>query len=185
MDDLTHAPFIAGDPSEVPRYFSLAQRIGRIRYFVYLLSGMLGASALLLMIYILCLALPPNFARLVFDVSQVLLKNILMPMIFFIMVIRRLHDINLKGWWSLTVLIPYVVAPALVPFATVILLMVPGSEGSNRFGLPPRDNGPALKVAAIVLPLCLFMLFFALRNAPTHAERLSPNGSGSLKSYGS
>lgn len=184
MDDLTHAPAISGDPSEVPRYFSLSQRIGRIRYLVYLLSGMLCASAMLLMVYVLCLSLPPNLARLFFDVSQVLLKNILMPMIFFVMVIRRLHDINFKGWWCLAVLVPYVIAPALVPFATVILLLVPGSEGNNRFGPAPRASGPALKVAAIVLPLCLFLLFFALRNSPSHQDSLPLGGAGQLRSYG-
>ncbi|HWU83824.1 MAG TPA: DUF805 domain-containing protein, partial [Rhodocyclaceae bacterium] len=156
MDDFTHAPAASLDSSEVPHYFSLSQRIGRLRYFVYILSGMVVSSALLLLIYLFCLILPPELARLLFNVSLVLIKNILMPMIVFVMTIRRLHDIDFKGWWALLV---------VVPFLSAILLLVPGSAGNNRFGKPPRANGPAVKLAAIFLPLGLFMLFFALRNS--------------------
>lgn len=40
---------------------------------------------------------------------------------------RRLHDINLSGWWQLSFIL---VIPA------VILLLWPSDEGSNRFGAP-------------------------------------------------
>lgn len=174
MDDLTHAPAIAGDSSEVPRYFSLSQRIGRVRYFVYILSGMLCSSALLLMVYLLCLTLPLPLARLVFDVSLVLIKNIAMPMIVVVMTIRRLHDIDFKGWWALLI---------VIPFLTAILLLIPGSAGNNRFGPPPRSNGPSVKLAAILMPLTLFILFFALRNAPPKQGAAEPPGHGSLQRY--
>ncbi len=57
--------------------------------------------------------------------------------------VKRLHDIDVSGWWSVAVFaIPYV-AP---PMATLALLLTtltiigrrPGSNGSNRYGAQPR-----------------------------------------------
>lgn len=45
--------------------------------------------------------------------------------------VRRLHDMNWRGWWALF---------AIVPFATMVALLVgafPGTEGENRFGPEP------------------------------------------------
>lgn len=165
MDDLTPAAPVAADPSEQPRYFSLSQRIGRLRYFVYSISGLLGCSALIVACYTFCLILPPAMGKLVFDISLVLIKAIAMPMVIFIMTIRRLHDMDFKGWWSLL---------AILPFITIILLFIPGSAGANRFGPAPRMNSSSLKMAAIVIPLSLYVLFFALKDAPSGAPQAGP-----------
>jgi uncharacterized membrane protein YhaH (DUF805 family) len=45
---------------------------------------------------------------------------------------RRLHDINMSGWWQLLVLIPYV-----GPLAVFIFTLLPGNQGPNRFGADP------------------------------------------------
>jgi uncharacterized membrane protein YhaH (DUF805 family) len=174
MDDLTHAPAIAGDPSEVPRYFSLSQRIGRLRYFVYVLSGMVCSSILLLMMYLFCLALPLPLAKLVFDVSLVLIKYILIPMIVIVMTVRRLHDIDFNGWWAMLI---------IIPFLNIILLFVPGTASSNRFGPTPRENTAAIKTTAIALPMSLLLLFLGLKDAPTHREQTQTHGSGQLRDY--
>lgn len=50
--------------------------------------------------------------------------------------IRRLHDINLSGWWVLIALIP--VAGTLI---LLIAMMFPGSQEKNRFG--PAVANPA------------------------------------------
>jgi uncharacterized membrane protein YhaH (DUF805 family) len=39
--------------------------------------------------------------------------------------VRRLHDINMSGWWSLLSFFP------LIP---IFLLFRPGTKGQNRFG---------------------------------------------------
>ena|SRR5688572_23428923 len=50
----------------------------------------------------------------------------------FSVIIRRLHDLNRSGWWSLTI---------FIPLANVILgiylIFQPGSPSSNKFGPPP------------------------------------------------
>ena len=75
------------------------------------------------------------------------------PVLFMILVIfwpttavcvKRLHDLNLSGWWMLSVLaVPFisgtihvsVVIIALLPVAA--LSLIPGSRGDNRFGPDP------------------------------------------------
>lgn len=45
--------------------------------------------------------------------------------------VRRLHDINLNGWWLLLLLIP------LGQFVVFIMDCLPGTAGPNRFGPNP------------------------------------------------
>jgi uncharacterized membrane protein YhaH (DUF805 family) len=46
--------------------------------------------------------------------------------------IRRLHDFNLSGWWS----IPFFGLSAFLGIGPLLLLIIPGSKGANRFGSP-------------------------------------------------
>jgi uncharacterized membrane protein YhaH (DUF805 family) len=173
-EDLSPAPPSRRDDSPVPRYLSLSQRIGRVRYFVYSIGGSLFVSAVLLLIYLLCLTLPPSVALVIYNVSAILITKIAIPLIVFVMTIRRLHDIDFKGWWALL---------AIVPFLTVVLLFVPGTQGNNRFGPPPRANSVAVRLAAILLPLGMFLLFFGLKDAPTHQESAARAAEAQLKRY--
>ena len=47
--------------------------------------------------------------------------------------IKRLHDLDLRGWWLLLTLVPVV---SLVLGAG--MQFVPGTAGANRFGADPR-----------------------------------------------
>ncbi len=46
---------------------------------------------------------------------------------------RRLHDIGMSGWWQLLLFVPY-----LGGLALFICMLLPGTEGENRFGEQPR-----------------------------------------------
>jgi len=50
--------------------------------------------------------------------------------------IRRLHDTNRSGWWILVVLIPIVGWIWLI-----VLLVLAGDRGPNRYGPPPGEMG--------------------------------------------
>lgn len=45
------------------------------------------------------------------------------------LVVRRLHDSNLSGWWYLLALAPYIGGVALL-----VMMLLPGTPGPNRFG---------------------------------------------------
>ena len=55
---------------------------------------------------------------------------------------RRLHDINISGWWLLLLLItgffPYLITYAQI--GLLILFMIKGTQGKNRFGDDPLKN---------------------------------------------
>ena len=50
--------------------------------------------------------------------------------------IRRLHDQNMSGWWALLNLIPY-----LGGLVLLVLMLIPGTKGPNRFGPDPKQRG--------------------------------------------
>lgn len=127
--------------------FSLSDRLGRVRYLAYCLLGMLACCLILVVIYLLALLLPDALGRLVATGSFIIVKNVMVPMIVFIMSIRRLHDMGFNGWWSLCVLIPY---------ATLLLLVFPGQRESNRFGPPPPPSSPLLGGLCALLLVALF-----------------------------
>lgn len=58
-------------------------------------------------------------------------------------VVRRLHDRDMSGWWYLGMLVA-----AMIPFvgfiasiAFLVLMFLPGTPGPNRFGPDPKDPG--------------------------------------------
>lgn len=60
-----------------------------------------------------------------------LLVIIILSLILCSLVIRRLHDINVSGWWILLILVP--LANIIGP---LFLFFKKGTEGSNRYGTP-------------------------------------------------
>jgi hypothetical protein len=66
--------------------------------------------------------------------------------------VQRLHDIGWSGWLWLLNLVPFVGS-----FFPLVIMVVPGNTGANRYGPPPPPNSTAVKV------LCsLWIVFFAL-----------------------
>lgn len=55
--------------------------------------------------------------------------------------VRRFHDRDMSGWWylglSLAGIIPFV--GFLGSIALLVLMFLPGTQGSNRFGPDPKD----------------------------------------------
>lgn len=60
-------------------------------------------------------------------------------------VVRRLHDRDMSGWWYLGVIVA-----SMIPFvgfiagiAFLVLMFLPGTPGPNRFGPDPKDPANA------------------------------------------
>lgn len=54
--------------------------------------------------------------------------------------VRRLHDINVSGWWLLSAAAPIPVLDVLIVGAQVFCFAKPGTAGDNRYGPNPRDR---------------------------------------------
>ncbi len=55
--------------------------------------------------------------------------------------VQRLHDIGWSGWLWLLNLVPFVGS-----FFPLVIMVVPGNIGANRYGPPPPPNSTAVKV---------------------------------------
>lgn len=51
--------------------------------------------------------------------------------------VRRLHDMNINGWWT--------VAVFLIPLFSLALILTPGNKDHNRFGDTPPKRARTLK----------------------------------------
>jgi uncharacterized membrane protein YhaH (DUF805 family) len=63
--------------------------------------------------------------------------------------VLRLHDFNRSGWWSLVMLVPY-----LGGVASLVVALLPGTEGSNEHGDVPR-KGSWVRLGLSVVVFCL------------------------------
>lgn len=174
----THSPVIGPDNAPAaPRFFALSDRVGRVRYFTYILGALTGCGLLLILIYIAAFLLPVGLGKLVSATSYIMIKSVIFPLIVFVMSIRRLHDLDLSGWWSLL---------ALIPLVPIVLVLIPGKKEANRFGPVPAPNPTSLKLAAIVLPCALVGLYYHMLEINPKARIAEPPAAGAkpgLRSY--
>ncbi|MCK5809897.1 MAG: DUF805 domain-containing protein [Cocleimonas sp.] len=90
-------------------------------------------------------------------VLAVMLASLVINLIFFI---RRLHDINMSGWFSLLFLIPLVNL-----IFGIYALAKKGTEGANRFGstrATPKWEKIVGIIALIILVLYLIVILAAI-----------------------
>jgi uncharacterized membrane protein YhaH (DUF805 family) len=60
-------------------------------------------------------------------------------------VIRRLHDRNMSGWWYLGVIVASMIplVGILASLAFMVLMFLPGTPGPNKYGPDPKDPSGA------------------------------------------
>lgn len=134
-------------------YWSAKGRIGRLRYIAY----STGASILHGTVTAL--------ATGVFGGNQTLLIGSLVALYLALMVfivlcaIKRCHDLNISGWWCLTV---------VVPIITLLFVFAPGTKGGNRFGPPPPPNTTGVKVLGYLVPVIFAIGIIAAIALPSY-----------------
>jgi uncharacterized membrane protein YhaH (DUF805 family) len=124
------------------RVFGTSGRIGRIRYIAYsagvpflivavagvvagLLERVLGAGG--------AVAIP----LLIGAYGTAFVVCVLLT-------IQRCHDFDVTGWLSIVFI--------LVPLAMLLLWIIPGTRGENRYGPPTEPNSALAVIGALVLP---------------------------------
>ena len=86
----------------------------------------------------------------------VILFTLAFLVVSFILYIRRLHDINMSGWWSALILIPL----ANILFSLYVMIRK-GTEGSNNYG-PARPTPQWEKIVGIITLLLLILYLIGI-----------------------
>lgn len=127
--------------------FSAKGRFGRLSYLAWaaLVALVNSAFSAIPMIFIDTPDSPMYMA------ANILVIVVALALLVFgvIFGIRRLHDINLSGWWLLLMLVPVV----NLIFALVMVFKA-GSEEANDFG-PPRFTPGWEKIVGAIFPIIM------------------------------
>ena len=81
-----------------------------------------------------------------------------------IFTVRRLHDLNWSGWWTVAVFVPLVNIVIAIP-----LVFFRGTKGSNKYG-PPRPGTRSQAVLATLLFLIFFGGIIAAISIPAYVD---------------
>lgn len=82
----------------------------------------------------ICALISQTFGSIVTGLL-ILVLSVVTIYVFLIISVRRLHDIDFRGWWLLLSLIPTIGAIAII-----VMECLPGTRGPNRFGEDPLGN---------------------------------------------
>lgn len=87
-------------------------------------------------------ALPPSIQ----DYPILLVLLVAIPYSYwYTVLVRRLHDINLSGWYGLIVIVLMFLGTKIAVFSiayllvVLALLLVPGTKDTNKYGEPPKS----------------------------------------------
>jgi uncharacterized membrane protein YhaH (DUF805 family) len=140
------------------RVFGAAGRIGRVRYIGYTVGLPLlivGLAALVGAVLDRALGAGVTVPLIIGAYAAVLLAYILLT-------IQRCHDFDVSGWLSIVFI--------LVPLAVLLLWIIPGTKGPNRYGPPSEPNSTLAVVGALVLPFVFVAGILAAVAIPAYQD---------------
>ncbi len=147
---------------EKMKYFSLSQRIGRLRYLAYVFGIYLLFAVLAGLGAALGMEQPENQG---FMLIPTLIGYGLLFFYAIVFQVRRLHDLDQSGWWAALSLVP------LVNIALgIYLLFFRGSPQRNRFGPRPRPNTLGVKIAGFAAPVLIVAGILAAVAIPAYQD---------------
>ncbi|TRO13120.1 DUF805 domain-containing protein [Ectopseudomonas mendocina] len=163
-----YAPPQANVAEQLPQYSELkvlgvSGRIGRVRYLGWLMAMTLCFIPIML-IGTGIAAMSSTLAMLALGIV-----SIAAVVIGIFIGVQRLHDIGWSGWLLLVHLIPVVGSV----FA-LLMLIIPGTQGVNRYGPPPPPNSTGVKVLAwlfLLVPVTGIVAAIALPQYQSYVER--------------
>jgi uncharacterized membrane protein YhaH (DUF805 family) len=161
------------------KLFGVDGRIGRLRYLAWSLAMTVAAMLIAGIGMLVAYGLSGMTSLLAIAGGLVaVVAFIAMAVIGIQIGVKRLHDIGWSGWLLLVNLVPVVGSV----FA-IIMLVVPGSAGANRFGPPPPPNSRAVKVLAglwLLVPVIGILAAIAL---PAYQDYVQRGRSAQSSSY--
>lgn len=163
-----YAPPQANVAEQLPQYselkvFSVSGRIGRVRYLGWTMAMLLCMLPMLLL-FAGASAISSALGTLIMAAGV-----IAMIVIGVFIGVQRLHDIGWSGWLWLLNFVPFIGSV----FA-LLMLIIPGTQGVNRYGPPPPPNSTGVKILAwlfLLVPLTGIIAAIALPQYQGYVER--------------
>lgn len=163
-----YAPPQANVAEQLPQYselkvFSVSGRIGRVRYLGWTMAMLLCMLPMLLL-FAGASAISGALGTLIMAAGV-----IAMIVIGVFIGVQRLHDIGWSGWLWLLNFVPFIGSV----FA-LLMLIIPGTQGVNRYGPPPPPNSTGVKILAwlfLLVPLTGIIAAIALPQYQGYVER--------------
>ncbi|WP_236178974.1 MULTISPECIES: DUF805 domain-containing protein [Pseudomonas] len=157
--DSPYAPPRAAVGENLPAFaplkpFSVEGRIGRLRYLAWSMVLSLVTLPIVSVFALIGLGLvsADSTTGLIIGGLFAFFLFLAFAIVGILFSIQRLHDIGWSGWLWLLTLVPFVGS-----FFPLVIMVVPGNTGANRYGPPPPPNSTAVKV------LCsLWIVFIGL-----------------------
>lgn len=161
------------------KIFSARGRLGRVRY--------IGYSVGLMLLTYLAIAVLGGIAAVLGGgdgdslsslggdgpMGLLMMGAIVVPVLLsvvasLLIAIQRLHDFNASGWWVLLMIVPFA---NLILY--LVLLIMPGTQGPNRFDHPPPPNSIGVILLALILPLIFVLGILAAIAIPAYSDYVS------------
>lgn len=157
--DSPYAPPRASVGESLPEFatlkpLSVEGRIGRLRFLAWTMVLSLVTLPIVGVFALLALGLVSGDSTTGLIIGAILACFLFIGFLIvsILFSVQRLHDIGWSGWLWLLNLVPFVGS-----FFPLVIMVVPGNTGANRYGPPPPPNSTAVKV------LCsLWIVFFAV-----------------------
>lgn len=147
------------------KIFTTRSRLGRVRYIGYLVGlGLL--SYLIMAVPILLGSLMENSEVVKWlGGGTIIVVSIFGFVVSILLAIQRLHDFNANAWWSVLMVIP------LASLVLILVLMImPGTQGANRFGNPPPPNTTGVIILALIMPLIVIAGIVVAISIPAYLD---------------
>jgi uncharacterized membrane protein YhaH (DUF805 family) len=147
------------------KWYSSKGRLGRARYFLASIGYYFVFILAMFLVGIIVGAL--NLPEVI---MQVFMVPVFLAYIIFgtFLVVKRIHDLDWSAWWLLLLIVP--LANLVMIF---LMLFKPGSEGENRFGLPPRPAKNAVLMIVLALMLIVAIGIVASIAIPAYQQYLT------------
>lgn len=160
------SPVGGADAQEVGevRILSARGRLGRIRYIGYSLGVSLLVGLLAALSGAVAAALPESVGGMSILIGAGIPAAVAV-VLGILLTIQRLHDLDWTGWWVLLLLIPY-----LGGLFSLLLWLLPGTRGTNRYGPVPPPNGKGVTVLAMLLPAVALIGVLAAIAIPAYQD---------------
>jgi len=154
------------DGYDETKFYSPKGRFSRSRYLAYSLAIALPLMliGIIAAIFIPSLSAgnPEAFGQ--FFSGGLMIVAIPLFIAFFaltvIMLIRRLHDLNLSGWWVIAVLILAMI-PIVGSLTYAFVYFKGGDQGANRFGPPSPPNTTLITIGAWIFGILMALALIA------------------------